>query len=607
MKRLLLSTAGLALALSTPVLADSSVGELVVTAARLPADPAEITGARIIDRQEIEARQAVFATDVLSLVPGISVARTGAFGGTAALRIRGASPDKTLVLIDGVPLNDPSDPNGTYDFSSLQLDDIERIEVLSGPQSSLWGSDAIGGVVSLTSRELDGWRVMAEGGSFSTFHGSLAAGVADETRALGVSLAGYRSDGISKADKDDGATEKDGFETVTASVNGRLTVSDRLSLDGRVRYTDTDTEIDGFPAPAYLLGDTPDRYRSQTWSGFGRAKLKGVVGLDHELSVSAYDIDRENRSDFPSRYTADSQTYRWLARRGEMTDPWSFALGLEREEAGADLDGRADVDAGATAGFGVARFRPSDRFAVTASLRHDDTDDYGGRTTGRLSLAGQIAPGLTLTASAGTGFKAPTISQIVCDFCFAPPVPLKAEKAEGYDLRLGWRSPDGRWGAAATAYKLSVKDQIAYVASRYINIARTRSQGLELEADAALTEAVRLKASYAFTEAEDRSTGLDLLRVPQRSGAISLLYDDGKWDGALTLRGESSQADTARDGFSRISRDGFAVVDVAAGYAVNERIKLTTRIENLTGTDYQETFGYGEPDTAVYVGVRLRN
>ena len=608
MTRLLLFyTAGLALALSTPALADSAVGELVVTAARLPADPAEITGARVIDRQEIEARQAVFATDVLALVPGISVARTGAFGGAAALRIRGASPDKTLVLVDGVPLNDPSDPNGTYDFSSLQLDDIERVEVLSGPQSSLWGSDAIGGVVALTSRELDGWRATAEGGSFSTFHGSLAAGVADETRALGVSLAGYRSDGVSKADKADGAIEKDGFETITAAINGRLAVSERLSLDGRVRYTDSDTDTDGYPFPSFLLGDTADRYKSRTWSGFARAKLAGLAGLDHAFSVSAYDIDRQNLSDFPSRYTADSQAYRWLAHRGEMTDPWSFALGLEREEAGADLDSRADVDAGATAGFAVARFRPSDRLAVTASLRHDDTDDYGGRTTGRLSLAGQIVPGLTLTGSAGTGFKAPTISQIVCDFCFAPPVPLKAETAEGYDLRLGWRSSDGRFGGAATAYRLSIKDQIAYVASRYINIARTRGQGLELEADAALTEAVRLKVSYAFTEAEDRSTGLDLLRVPERSGAVSLLYDDGRWDGALTLRGESSQADTARDGFSRIRRDGFAVVDVAAGYAVNERIKLTARIENLTGTDYQETFGYGEPGTAVYVGVRLKN
>ncbi|HYD45912.1 MAG TPA: TonB-dependent receptor plug domain-containing protein, partial [Phenylobacterium sp.] len=293
MKRLLLTTAGLALALSTPALADSAVDELVVTAARLPADPAEITGARIIDRQEIEARQAAFATDVLALVPGISIARTGAFGGTSAIRIRGASPDKTLVLVDGVPLNDPSDPNGSYDFADLQLADIERVEVLSGPQSSLWGSDAIGGVVSLTSRELDGWRAELEGGAFAAWRGSAAAGLAGERRAIGVSLAGYRSDGISKADKDDGATERDGFETFTASVNGRLAASDVLTLDGRVRYTDTDTETDGFPFPDFLLGDTPDRYRSQTWSGFARARLAGFVGLEHEFSLSAHAIDRE--------------------------------------------------------------------------------------------------------------------------------------------------------------------------------------------------------------------------------------------------------------------------------------------------------------------------
>ena len=154
MRSLLLTTAALA-ALSTPALAATAVDEVIVTAARLPSSPDVITGAHVIDRAEIEARGVGFAADLLSTVPGVSLARTGAFGGTAAIRIRGASPDKTLVLIDGVPVNDPSDPNGPFDAGALQAADLERVEILSGPQGSLWGSEAIGGVVAFTTRELD--------------------------------------------------------------------------------------------------------------------------------------------------------------------------------------------------------------------------------------------------------------------------------------------------------------------------------------------------------------------------------------------------------------------------------------------------------------------
>ena len=138
MKTLLLTTAAFA-ALSTCAVAETTVDEVIITATRLPTKPDVVTGARVIDRAEIEARNVTFAADLLSTIPGVGVARTGAFGGVTAIRIRGASPDKTLVLIDGVPVDDPSDPNGAFDASSLQSGDLERVEILAGPQSSLWG------------------------------------------------------------------------------------------------------------------------------------------------------------------------------------------------------------------------------------------------------------------------------------------------------------------------------------------------------------------------------------------------------------------------------------------------------------------------------------
>lgn len=584
----------LASACAAPALAQTPVSELVVT--RLPVSEAEITGARVIDRAEIETRQTTFATDLLTTVPGVAVIRNGAFGGVAAIKIRGVTADKTLVLIDGVPAGDAADPNGAFDAGALQLADIDRVEVLSGPQSSLWGSDAIGGVVAFTTRDLQGLRLEAEGGSMASARGFLGAGVAADAYALNATLARFRTDGISKAAN---GAEDDGFASFTASLGGRAKIGS-VRLDGRVRRTHSDIDIDGFAAPAFLLGDTPDRNKSRAWSGFARATA-GAFGFEHQLSVSLYDLARDNLSAFPSRYTANRQVYRWTSAYGR-----SLVIGAERTDIDADLDGRLSQDLSNTSAFAVARLAPVARLTLTGSARIDDPDQFKSKVTGRAAAALDLGAGFTLTGSIGTGFKTPTVSQYVCDFCFAPPVPLRPEFARGYDLRLGWESDDGRHRAAITAYRLRVKDQIVYSGlGRYENVARTRGEGVEAEALVTLAEGLRAKLAYAVTEAEDAATGLTLLRTPRRSGAAALLWDGGRWSGSLTARAESAQADTDLDGFSRIRRKGFVVADVAGAYRLSPAIALTARVENIGDRRYQETFGYGEPGRAVYVGVRF--
>ena len=237
MRSTLLATAALAAfpacALAEePSASQATTSELVVTATRLPTRLDLVTGAHVIDQAEIEARQTPFVTDILSTIPGVGVARNGAFGGVAAIRIRGASPDKTLVLIDGVPAGDPADPNGSFDASQLTTSDLTRIEVLNGPQGSLWGSDAIGGVIALTTRQETGARAEVEGGSFGTVRGLVGAGLDAERYALSASVSGLRTDGISKAAA---GTEKDPFATATANLSGRVTLTDALQLDGRLR------------------------------------------------------------------------------------------------------------------------------------------------------------------------------------------------------------------------------------------------------------------------------------------------------------------------------------------------------------------------------------
>ncbi|MBX9708287.1 MAG: TonB-dependent receptor [Caulobacteraceae bacterium] len=606
MKRLLFATSALA-ALAAPawaeeveVLTADPLPEVIVTATRLPAIAARTPGARAIDGAAIERRGAVFAADILADVPGLSVVRSGTFGGVAQVRIRGANPGKTLVLIDGVPVNDPAEINGAYDFSGLELGDVERIEVLSGPQSSLWGSDAIGGVISFTTREVDGVRAEAEAGSFDTLRGRLAAGVANDTYAIGAWLSRFSTDGISAADEADGNPEADGFDSTTLGVKGRYAFSPAARIEGSGRWSRNEADIDGFPAPRFRLADTGDTTRSEQWSGFGRLTLQ-ARGLKHQISLSASDIERDTLSSFPSTFEAERQVWRWQAD-GAAGERLTYAFGAEREDTEGSLSSGLSEELGTTSIFGTASLQASERLSVTGALRWDKTDDFGSETTGRLSAALDFDGGFILSGAWATGFKAPSISQAVCDFCFAPrPFPvLRPESADSVEVALGWTAPDGGFDSRITLYRLNIEDQIAYVSGRYINIAETRTDGIEAEATARLNAGVDLTLAYAWTDARDQTTGARLLRVPEHAGSATIAWVGGRLSGALTIRAESDQDDAGG------VRDSFITANLNVTYRLTDSVDLTARVENLADERYQQVLGYGEPGRSAYVGVRLR-
>ncbi len=584
---------------------DDLLPEVVVTATRLPAIVAETPGARVIDRATIDQRGAAFAADILSDVPGLSVVRSGAFGGVAQVRMRGASPGKTLVLVDGVPVNDPAEVNGAFDFSGFELSDIERIEVLSGPQSSLWGSDAIGGVIAFTTRDLDGLAADLEAGSFDTVRGRLAAGVSTDQYGFGAWVSHFDTGGISAADEADGNPEADGFTSTTVGARGRYAFTPNVAVDGSLRWTDSDADLDGFPAPTYALADTLDTQSSEQWSGFGRLRLN-AFGLAHQFSLSASDIARETVSAFPSAFEADRQGVRWQADGAAAGV--DFVIGAEREETEGSLSTGLTEQLGTSSAFATARIEPTDRLSLTGALRIDDTDDFGSKTTGRVSGAFDPGAGFTLSAAWGTGFKAPSISQAVCDFCFSSqPFPvLRPETAESYEAAVGWASADGRIEGRATLYRLKVEDQITYVFdpvtfdSFYVNVAETATDGIELEGRARLGRGLDLSLAYAWTDARDETTGARLLRVPEQAGSATLGWTGERLSGALTVRAEGDQDDAGG------VREGFVTASLNGSYALTEAATLTARIENLTDERYQQVFGYGEPGRSGYVGVRLR-
>ena len=609
MKRhILCSTALLAVALALPAFAQDpqDLEEVVVTATRLPAIVADTPGARVIDGETIEKRGAVFAADILTDIPGLSVVRSGAFGGVAQVRIRGATPGKTLTLVDGVPVNDPAEVNGAFDYSGFELGDIERIEVLSGPQSSLWGSDAIGGVIAFTTREVNGVRAEAEAGSYDTLRGRLAAGVANETYAFGAWVSRFDTDGISAADEADGNPEADGYENTTLGAKGRYAFTPSVELDGSLRWSDSQADLDGFPAPTFALADTLDTTATEQWSG--TVRLKAVaLGLSHQFSLSASDITRDTVSDFPSRFEADRQVYRWQAD-GEYGTALDYVFGAEREETEGSLSDGTNASLGTTSVFGVARYAPSERLSLTGALRWDDTDDFGSETTGRVSAAYDLDGGFTLSGASGTGFKVPSISQAVCDFCFsADPFPvLTPETADSVEVALGWASSDGRIEGRATLYRLNVENQITYLFdpvtfdSVYVNIAETRTDGVELEARARMGSGFDLTLAYGWTDARDETTGARLLRVPEHAGSATLGWSGDRLSGALTIRAEGDQDDSGG------VRDSFVTANLNAAYQLTDAVAVTARVENLADERYQQVLGYGEPGRSGYVGVRLR-
>jgi vitamin B12 transporter len=593
---------GMALAVlpAAALAGEAPLSELVVTT-RLPQALAEVPGAKVIDRAEIERRNAVVAADVLSTVPGAALSRNGAFGGVTSLQLRGMSSDKTLVLIDGVSVNDPSQPAGSYDFAGLDLADVERIEILPGPQSSLWGSDAIGGVVNILTRELDGARASVEAGSFSTWRATAGGGIADDRKALGFSASAFDTDGISKADVRDGNRERDGFRNLTFGANARLSPAPGFKLDGRIRYNRAKAEFDSFGGRTGVI-DGPDTSDVESLSGFARATVAGPLGFTHTLRLDAASIDRRYGGAFPFTAKGGRTAYRWLAEQ-DQAKPIAIALGLEHEDAHEDT-GSGREEAGNTAGFAILRWRPVERVSTSVSLRRDDPQRYKGKTTARVSGSVALGQGFTVAGSFGQGFKTPSLFQTTYP-CFECAVPganrsLRPERAEGFDATLTWQAPDGRGEVSVTGYRLRVKDRIDYrFPVGYLNVARSLSKGIEAQGRLVLGAGVSLRGSYAFTDATDTLTGAQI-RVPRNAGTVGLDWTGGKAQAALLVRGQSAAPDRG----GRLKR--FAVAEFSGSYALSNQAKVTLRVENLLDDHYQQAFGYGEPGRSAYAGLSLR-
>ncbi|MEL6213633.1 MAG: TonB-dependent receptor plug domain-containing protein, partial [Pseudomonadota bacterium] len=395
---------------------DIQEDDIIVTGTRFETPLDQIgRSVDVIGAADIARRQQRFLIDALQAAPGIQPIRSGSFGAQSSLSVRGLPSAQTLVVQDGIVLNNPSSFGNAFNFATFDASDIERIEVLRGAQSTLYGSSAIGGVINIVTRDgADGFggSAFAEGGSFGTFRGAASLRGGTARASARATISGVTTGGFSSADEANGATEEDGFNNLTVSTRARAALSDVFSVEGVIRYQDSRTEFDGFdfstgsPTDANNIADMEEL----AVAGVAAARLFGGA-WENRLTVAYLTNDQFNSGDaFPFDATGERLSYEYQGAV-KAFERAVFIYGVEYEEQTSDV--RAGFGASAAidtmSGYGLLQLKPVDGVTLNAGIRHDANDGLDGVAITRdttLNGAGAIAipnTGVTLRGSYSEG------------------------------------------------------------------------------------------------------------------------------------------------------------------------------------------------------------
>lgn len=636
--RQLAALAGLCLAACAR--AASPMENLVTTASRTALPPAQAgSSISVLDRDYLDQRQSLLLTDVLQDLPGLAVSRAGGPGQQSQLRVRGAEANQVLVFIDGVEANDPGGAD-EFAFAQLTAWDVERVEVVRGPQSALWGSDALAGVVNITTRRGDaarGGEALAEAGSFGTHELAARLGARRPRSSFDLSLSQLASDGINVAavvDEQDGftGTREDAFANTTASARAAWDLSPGLRLTLFGRYTDAGNDYDAL-GPAGIPVDADLRTELRQGLVHGRLDLDPPGGSwQHSLRIQYLDSDRENLA---AGVTSDTQagakfgasyqaSHDFLATPGVLRG--TLAVDYDRESfsqrylafSGADQDQARD-----TLGY-VAELlaRPAPSLDLSASVRYDQHSDIRNQATWRVTGAYSLADtDSRLHASYGTGLKQPTFIELFGFFPagFVGNPALRPETSRGFDAGLEQGLLDGRLRLDLTWFQAELDDEIQGTGLSVTNAPGTsRRRGLELALRADVTEQLRAVASYTLTDAtepdpDDPARGRrDEIRRPRHMAALNLAWrvpgDRLRMNLNLSHTGRQTDDIFAAPDYARqtVTLEAYTLVNLAASLQLGRGWTIHARAENLLAASYQEQFGYRAAGRAWAAGLRYR-
>lgn len=613
---------------------------ITVTATRAPLTLDEIpSSVAVLDKDAIDRAQDIGVTELLLRTPGISISRNGGYGTSTSLRIRGAESEHTVTVIDGVKLNDPSSTGGGFNFANLLVGDIDRIEVLRGPQSILWGSQAIGGVINIVTaspeKELEG-SFDLEAGSRETV--SARAAIGGRTGPLSWRLGGQRfaTDGISSHAKAFGGVERDGYRNSNVSGRAELALADNVSAEVRGYYSSGRVEFDGFNT------DSNDYGQNKEFVGYAGLNFALADGRFRNRVAFAYtDTNRDNFNPDrarPRSFEADGKNKRWEYQGGfDLTDRITAIFGVENERSdfrsrspsaslGVPLPDFVRGKAEITSIYGQLGIEPVDGLTLNGGVRHDDHNRYGGRTLFAAGGVWRLPTGTVLRARYGEGFKAPGLYQLFSEY---GNVGLDPEEAHGWEAGVEQHLFGDKLVFGATWFDRTTKNQIIFNSCTdpddplctvpgsnppvprfgyYLNVARSEAHGIE--GAAALTlGGLTLDGNYSWIVAEDRSEGSAnfgnwLPRRPRHSANASASYAFGSgFELGAALRWSGKSYDNAS---SAQRLGGYTLVDLRAEVALSDAVKLFARAENLFDEEYMTAFRYGSLGRSIYAGIRGR-
>ncbi len=611
---------------------------IVVTASRIATPAKEIaTSVTVITKQELEQTKKTTVIEALQQVLGLSILQSGPMGGSASVMLRGANSEHTLVMIDGVEINDPITPARTYDFSHLTVEGIERIEILRGPQSPLYGSDAMAGVINIITQKGQGkprLHLSSRGGSYGTLSGS--AGLTGSLEKLNYSFwaSTLTSQGFSAASSSlEGNTEADSYKNFSLSARTGYKVSDNFDLDISARFIDTKSDIDNYGS---AFGDDPNN--TQTYDSL---HLKGQVrGLflknrwEQKLSISHVHSKRETDNPTDEQHPLDSDRSRYKSSLIKLdwqnnvflhkSNTLTFGAEYQREQGESSYHSESVWGPSASyfplikadnAGIYIQdQTRLAGVFFLTAGIRLDSHSRSGSSTTYRLAPAFFIQKTNTkLKATYGTGFKSPSLYQLYAPANVWGPignVNLKPEQTTSWDLGIEQNLWDGKLHLGGTYFSSRFENLIDYDYTQgYINIAKASSKGVEFFLDFAPDENLVFSASYSHTAAKDLRTEKALLRRPKDKVTadvnlrflnkgflvISISYigvrDDQEWIDWIS---------------KRVQMAPFTLINGALSWDILPNIQLFLRMDNILNQQYELIKGYGTAGFSVYGGFKIQ-
>lgn len=570
----------------------------------------------VITKEDIEREQRRTAPDVLSTVPGLNIVQSGGPGGQTSIFLRGTNSNHTKVLIDGIDVSDPSNPNRSFDFGTLTTFDIDRVEVLRGPQSGLYGSDAVGGVVSFTTRKGEGPPTvygLAEGGTFNTRNFASGFSGSQDRFNYTFNVSNFHAETPVTPFRllPPGQPElPDRYDNTTAATRLGYDLSEYVSFNYFGRYTDATLKFNSNP------GDTI-KSTQEVHQFFTRGE--GIVRLFENRFINTFGVNytdhwnwNQTQNGIPTVNKGDRtrEDWRgvWYALPGQ-----TVVMGAEHEEENLRT-ATVRATTGYKAAYAEYQSQWFERFFLVANGRVDDNDSFGEHWTYRVAPAYIVPVTETkIKGSVATGFKAPTLNQLFVSFpafnFFANPN-LLPEEVFGYDAGLEQPFFNDRVRVGATYFHNDITNLITTasipIGTTLVNVNQATTEGVEAFAAAIISPELRVRGDYTFVRSIDEKTGLELLRQPKHKvSATAIWTPDPNWTISATVLHVSDWQDIDRVTFATITQPGYTVVNVATNYTINKYTSAFARIDNLFNERYENPNGFERPGFGIFGGIRV--